>query len=268
MPSPAIPSRVLRLYAVSLRLLPASFRSRYAGPMLQAVRDALAEDPAPLRLFVISLLVDVVRTAVRERISALPRYIMKRPIAVYTAALIVLLCAFSLISALVSQQLLRRGANQPQQQMAERYAAELAGGADPADVLPTGRIDPSRDLDPFVIFYGPDFAPVHANATLGGLIPAPPPGVFEHAARQGGDVLTWMPRRDARVAMVMLGVNGPHPGYLLVGRSLSVTELYEGMLYHGAVLSMAIIVLLILAAGVLLARAFRRVQPPAPAPAQ
>ena len=257
--------RTIRLYGAALRLLPATFRARYAEPMLQTVRDALAEG-SPQPGYLIFLFADLLRTAVRERISALPRSLMKRPIAVYSAALIVLLCAFSLISALVSQQLLRRSANQPQQQMAERYAAQLASGADPASVLPTGRVDPSRDLDPFVIFYDTNFAPVHANATLGGVVPAPPRGVFQQAAQHGSNVLTWMPRHDARIAMVMLRIDGPHPGFLLVGRSLSVTELYEGVVYHAAVFSMLLILLLILGAGFLLARAFRQARPSGPAP--
>lgn len=253
--------RVLRVYGAAMRL-PRDFRAQYGEPMLQSVRDALTDSARPLSLLVF-LLLDLVCTAVHERMCALSRSAMKRPIAVYSAALIVLLCAFSLISALVSQQLLRRSANQPQAQMADRYAAELRSGADPATVLPTGRVDPSRDLDPFVIFYDSTFAPVQSSATLGGEIPVPPPGVFKYAAQHGSNVLTWMPRHDARVAMVMLRIDGPHPGFLLVGRSLSVTELYEGVVYHAAVFSMLIILLLILGAGFLLARAFRQGRPAA-----
>jgi hypothetical protein len=125
-------------------------------------------------------------------------------------------------------------------------------------VLPQGKLDPSRDLDPFVIFYDDAFQPKVSDATLGGVVPAPPAGVFRQAQKTGGDTLTWMPRRDARVAMVMLRVEGAHPGYLLVGRSLSTTELYEGMLFHAEAFTMVLILLLVGGAAVLLARAWRK----------
>lgn len=249
---------MLRWYRAGLRLLPREFRAAYAGPMLQVVRDAMADGAIAGRGFAMSLGLDLVRAAVRERVAVAWRVLMRRPIAMYSVVLIVLLGGFSLISAVLSQQLLRRSANQPQQQMAERYAAEIRDGADPVSVLPSGHIDPSRDLDPFVIFYDSSFQPQVSDATLGGSVPAPPVGVFEVAKKTGADVLTWMPRRDARVAMVMLKVDGARPGYLLVGRSLSLTEQYESLVYHAEVLMLVIILVLIAGASALLARAWHR----------
>jgi hypothetical protein len=252
----------VRWYRAGLRLLPGEFRAAYAGPMLQVVRDALADGAAGGTVFMAALAVDLLRSAAREWIAVAWRMVMKRPIAVYSAVLIVLLGGFSLVSAVMNQQFLRRSANQPQQQMAERYAAEIRNGADPAEVLPQGHIDPSRDLDPFVIFYDAAFQPQVSDATLDGVVPAPPVGVFERAKKTGGNVLTWMPRRGARVAMVMLRVDGAHPGYLLVGRSLSTTELYEGMVYHAEAFTLLLILLLIGGAAALLAREWRRAGKP------
>ena len=250
-----------RWYRTGMLLLPTEFRAAYAEPMLQAIRDAIADGAVAGPRFYCSLAADLLLAVVRERVAVLWRMAMKRPIVVYSVALMVLLGGFSLVSAILSQQLLRRGANQPQQQMAERYAEQIRQGADPAKVLPAGSLDPSRDLDPFIIFYDGSYRPQVSDATLGGRVPVPPVGVFEVAKRTGSNVLTWMPRKDARVAMVMLRVDGAHPGYLLVGRSLSVTELYEGMVYHAEVFTLLLILLLILGAAVLLARAFRRSGP-------
>lgn len=252
--------RTLHVYAAAVRLLPAEFRARYGEPMLQSVADALDDPQTEPAGFLLRLVPDLARTILREHFFASSRCLMQRPVAVYTGALIVLLGAFSLISALVSQQLLRRSANQPQQQMAERYAAEIAAGADPAEVLPAGRVDPSRDLDPFIVFYDRNFTPLRSSAVLGGSVPIPPRGVFEYAAQHGSNILSWQPRRDARIAMVLLRIDGAHPGFLLIGRSLSNTELAEGLLYHAAVASLAAILLLVAAASFLLARAFRRVR--------
>ena len=52
-----------------------------------------------------------------------------------------------------AQQLLRRGANDPQIQLARDAASALVDGRDPMSLLPTGPVEISASLAPFGIVY-------------------------------------------------------------------------------------------------------------------
>ena len=67
--------------------------------------------------------------------------------------LAVLTFAFSGLVYLAVQQDLRIGANDPQIQMAEDTASAIAGGANPASLVPSSDIEIATSLAPFVIVF-------------------------------------------------------------------------------------------------------------------
>lgn len=122
------------------------------------------------------------------------------------------------------QQVYRQGANDPQVMMARDIAARVAAGT-PADQLVSNEtVDPSASLAPFVIVFDTDRKVVVSSAVLGGSSPVPPAGVLGAAASSGENRVTWQPRRDARIASVIVAVKGGPGGYVLAGRSLREAE--------------------------------------------
>jgi len=142
-------------------------------------------------------------------------------------------------SAVFSHALLRQTADEPQHQMALRYAQRLAQG-DRLSILPQNPVNLANDLDPFVAVYDDNGTPLHSNGILDGASPVPPAGVFAATRQRGVDKLTWQPRHGVRIALVAVRVNGPHPGFVLAGRSLAVTENSEQLIYMLAFISMIV----------------------------
>jgi hypothetical protein len=123
----------------------------------------------------------------------------------------------------VAQQTYRQGANDPQVQMARDIAAGLARGESVDGLVGSRTIDPSVSLAPFVIVFDAKEAVTRATVRLGGKTPVPPKGVLD-AAASGENRVTWQPRPDARIASVIVAVDGGHGGYVLAGRSLKEAE--------------------------------------------
>ena len=67
--------------------------------------------------------------------------------------LALIITAFCALAYLLSQQMLRLGANEPQVQLAQDTAARLSAGEAPASVVPAGTLDVGRSLAPFTILY-------------------------------------------------------------------------------------------------------------------
>jgi hypothetical protein len=253
-------SALLWCYRGALRLYPRSYRDRYAGQAMLAARDWQRDTPS-VAIFAVRLAWDVLVSLPQEYLNLFWRHFMKRPVIIYSSLLFVLLGGMLVFHAVVDHALLRQTANQPQQQMAERYAQKLSAGAEPSAILPGGRIDIAADLDPFVNFYDDAGKPLAGNGYLDGTLPAPPSGVFAETRGKGMDRLTWMPRSGARIAMVSTRVNGPTPGFIVAGRSLSDTESKEGRVYRNALHGVVLMFLMIGGAGVMLARAAGPLRP-------
>ncbi len=129
------------------------------------------------------------------------------------------------------QQSLRRGANDPQLQMAGDLALQLAAGADPGQLVGGGRIDLARSLAPCVTAFDGGGQVVASNAVLGGRTPAPPGGVLR-AARSDRNEVTWEPQNGVRSAIVVVPFrHGDLEGTVLVGRSLKEVERREDFLF-------------------------------------
>jgi hypothetical protein len=128
------------------------------------------------------------------------------------------------------QQSLRSGANDPQLQMAGDLALQLAGGADPGQLVGGGRVDLAQSLAPYVTVFDGSGKVVASTAVLAGRTPVPPAGVLR-AARHDRNELTWQPQSGVREAIVVVPFrHGALEGTVLVGRSLTEVERREDFL--------------------------------------
>jgi hypothetical protein len=132
------------------------------------------------------------------------------------------------------QQILRQGANEPQVWMAETIAARLSAGAPISAFIPTQPVVLETDQSPYIVVYDAAGKPIAGNATVGGVLPALPVGVFG-AHKDGGDTndnrITWQPAPSIRQAVVITPFESSTTrGYVLVGRSLHETQVREDVL--------------------------------------
>lgn len=123
------------------------------------------------------------------------------------------------------QQSFRRGADDPQIQMARDAAAQLSAGAAPVTVARGPSVDIAASLAPYVIVYGADDGVLASTALLDGHAPTPPTGVLAAARDHGSDAVTWQPRSGVRQALEVVSWSGPAgTGTVLAGRSLQEVE--------------------------------------------
>jgi hypothetical protein len=154
----------------------------------------------------------------------------KQAIYLHAVVLGLILTALGGAAAIVVQQMLRRGADQPQIQMADLYVSQLLSGEKPVDFASPKLVDIGQSLEPFVIFYNDGGQPENFTGHLDGTVPAPSSGVFDHLRSYSSSSFTWQPRPRVRIAAVARRIIGSHPGFLLVGRSLRSVEENESLL--------------------------------------
>lgn len=253
-------SFLLAVYRKGLRAYPMEFRLRNEEQIIQTVRDAHAEAlsrPA----FWMPLFSDLLKSIVTENFFMLREQISTRHIFFHTLTLGVLLTLMGGGASLVFQQMLRRGANQPQEQMAAAYASEIASGVKPDEAIPRNYIDVARSLEPFSIFYDDQGTAATGTGYLNQRLPAPPHGVFNNVRASGIESVTWQPQPGVRVAAVIQRVEGATPGFVLTGRSLQVVEEQESLFWKMAFTSWFIVIALLIAGAGLLTRSQRRHAP-------
>jgi len=139
---------------------------------------------------------------------------------------VVVTCLSGLIYGTVQQDL-RQSADDPQIQMAEDTAAQLANGQQVQSVVPTEKIDIAKSLAPYVIVFDARGNPIASSAQLDGQTPTIPSGVFDYVRQSGEDRITWSPRPSVRSAIVVTQISGPNSGFVLAGRSLREVEIRE-----------------------------------------
>jgi len=132
--------------------------------------------------------------------------------------------ALSGLFYVVAQQIYRQSANDPQIQLAEDTAAQLEAGAQPQALVGSNKVDIARSLAPFLIIYDDTGNPIASSAQLNGQTPSLPSGVFTDVRKSGDDRITWQPQEGVRSATIITHFAGPHPGFVLAGRSLTEVE--------------------------------------------
>jgi hypothetical protein len=181
-----------------------------------------------------------------------------RPIFFHTITLGLVLTVWGTFAAMTIQGALRRSADQPQIQMAQDYAAALQSGSSLEETLPPVHVDIQRSLEPFAIFYNPEGQPVGATGHIDQNVPKPPAGVFAYLRTHATDKFTWQPQPGLRIAAVARRVDGPQPGFVLVGRSLQMTELETNTLRRGTFLTWFMLMGLLAAGAIFLDHAERK----------
>jgi hypothetical protein len=220
----------VRLYSLALLIYPRRLRQEHCGQMLQTLRDARADHRAGSLRFWSRVYFDLLESSLLERTYMLRESVFRRPVMFHALVLAVIFSGLGLSAAMVMQQMLRRGADQPQIDMAKWYAAEIASGEKPGDVIPPGYVDLERSLEPFIIFYDDSGRAGAGTGYFDQELPTPPKGVFEYVRQHGSEHVTWEPRPGTRFASIVQRVNGKNPGFVLSGRSLRMVEQQESLL--------------------------------------
>ena len=252
-----LPAAMLWLYRVALVAYPRRLRLAYREQMLQTLRDAYGDRNIGAVHFWFRVYKDLAQSSLTERFNMLRDFVFKAPIAFHTAALALVLTLLGGATAITMQQMLRRGANQPQIDMAQWYAGEIGAGEAPGHVIPPGYVDLEQSLQPFVIFYDEQGKPGPGTGYLEQRIPVPPSGVFDFVRMHGSENVTWEPRPGVRVASVVRRINRKTPGFILAGRSLRLVEEQETLLWRIVVGGWIFVMALLLAGASLLNRAQR-----------
>ena len=250
-------------YGRALALYPGRLRQEYREPMLQTLRDALADRTRGGWRFRFRAFADLIESSLMERLHMLRDAYLRRPLVFHTLALALILTLIGFVSAVTMQQMLRRGADQPQLDMAAWYAGKITSAGDAARVIPPGRVDLASSLEPFVIFYDDRGAPISGTGYLDQALPAPPAGVFDFVRSHGFEHVTWQPRPGVRLASVVRRVKGSTPGFVLTARSLRLVEEQERLLKQ-MVFGVWIAVMVLLLGGASMLNRAQRAQPLAP----
>ena len=131
-----------------------------------------------------------------------------------------------LIYAIVQQDI-RHAADDPQIQMAEDIAAQLASGQQVQQVVPSDKVNIATSLALYIIVFNATGTPLASSAQLNGQTPTVPSGVFDSVKQSGEDRITWQPQPGVRSAVVVTQFQGSNSGFVLVGRSLREAEKRE-----------------------------------------
>jgi len=138
------------------------------------------------------------------------------------AVVIVAMCGLVYLTV---QQVLRQGANDPQIQLSEDFAASLTSSKAPSGEFPAQQVEISTSLAPFVMIFDDNGKVLVSNALLDGKTPQYPVGVFDYVRQHGQDRVTWQPREGVRHATVVTRYSGPAGlGFVMAGRSLREVE--------------------------------------------
>ena len=257
-----LPPLMLWLYRGALLIYPSRLRSEYREQMMQTLRDAYRDRDVGAFHFWVRVYKDLVQSSLTEHFHMMRDFVFKAPIAFHTVALAVALTLLGGAAAITMQQMLRRGANQPQIDMAQWYAGEIGAGEAPGNVIPPGYVDLERSLQPFVIFYDEQGNPGPGTGYLEQRIPTPPPGIFEFVRIHGSENVTWQPQPGVRIASVVRRISSKTPGFILAGRSLRLVEEQESLLRR-MVLGAWVAVMAMLFAGACLLNRAQRARPSA-----
>jgi hypothetical protein len=247
------------VYERACLLYPPRFRRQYQKQMLQTLRDAHRDRKAQSVRFWLNAYFDLVRSACTEHRMTLRAAVLQQPFLFHALSVGLILTLLGGVAAVTMQQMLRRGADQPQIDMVNYYASEIGSGTEPGDAIPPGYVDPERNLEPFVIFYNEQGKPEASTGYLDQSVPTPPEGVFRYVRSHGGENFTWQPRPHVRIAAVVRYLNRAHPGFVLAGRSLRVVESDESVLFRMTLLGWLLLVLL-LASGVMALQRLERLR--------
>jgi hypothetical protein len=133
----------------------------------------------------------------------------------------------------VAQQIYRQTANDPQIESTEDYATAFANGKSTDYITEDAKVDIANSLSTFVMVFDKDGREIASSGILDGKSPVPPIGILEAAKDNTGinntntqneNRVTWQPKEGVRIAAIVKYYSGKSAGYVLVGRSLRLSE--------------------------------------------
>ena len=148
------------------------------------------------------------------------------------------------------QQSYRMNGNDPQIQMARDIALGLEKGKQWGSLVHLDSIDIARSLGVFIVGFNQSIQPTNSTGFLNGKPPFLPSGVFEFAKNHGEHLVSWQPKPNVRMALVVEPVNTQGIAYVAVGRSLKEIEIRE------ANLSKMVLMAWLFCIGIIIARFF------------
>lgn len=213
-------------YRAGLYLYPAEFWERYAGELRRCACEMMAESASPLRTGFL-LADDLLRSLMKEYLGMTLNRVPQLAILLWITTFV------SGTAIVISQQVLRMSADDPQIQLAEDTAQRLNSGEDAARVVPDRKVDMAASLAPFVTVYDDAGHPVASSASLDGVTRTPPHGVFDYVRNHGEERVTWQLRPGVRIASVVVRTAN---GFVVAGRNLREVEGRKDSLLKLAVL--------------------------------
>jgi hypothetical protein len=131
----------------------------------------------------------------------------------------------SIVIYILTQQHYRMALNDPQIQMVKDAQSMLLAGKQPAEIVGRAQVfDASTRMDPFLAVYDESGNTLEANATVDGLLPRPPVGIFEYAKSHGENKVTWQTKNGTRIALVVRPVAIESGWFVAAGRNMSEAE--------------------------------------------
>jgi hypothetical protein len=213
---------LLRIYSIGLLLYPADFREHYGDEMLHCAGRMLGEKGHASRNFVV-LMKDLSSSWLWEHINMTTNRLPQ------LAMLLVVTTFIAGTGYVISQQVLRMSANDPQIQMAEDGATRMSSGAPPETILPGQVVEMSASVAPFVMVYDNQGNLIASSGRLDGAVPKPPHGVFDFVGKKGEERVTWQPRPGVRIASV---ITQSDKGFVLAGRNMREVEQRERVVFN------------------------------------
>jgi len=102
---------------------------------------------------------------------------------------------------------------------------ELQSGSNPKDIVPSLNTNLKTDSSVFTIITDSSKHVLASSATLDGLSPLPPNGVFSFTNTHGTDHFTWQPQTGVRLATRVISYGkSPNDGFIITGQSLKQYE--------------------------------------------
>ena len=154
------------------------------------------------------------------------------------------------------QQDLRISAYDPQIQLSEDIANQLALGADPTTYGSAQKTDIKKSLDSFIMVFDDRGNVLVSSATLNNEVPKFPSGVLDYTRDNKEDKLTWQPQKGIRQAIVVTRYKGDNPGFVVIGRSLREVEIRIDNLGKMTLLAMITTLSATLGAAIILEKLF------------
>lgn len=124
----------------------------------------------------------------------------------------------------ITQQTFRLAANDPQIQLVNDGATSLLGGAFPAVLVGSTKVDMQKSLAPFVMVFDDSGKVIASSGYLNNSVPILPSGVFDYARSHADNRLTWQPASSTRIAAVIKHYTGKTTGFIVAGRNLQEVE--------------------------------------------